>query len=396
MRMTPLTELTDRFCTLQEQLRQAELDGALLVQNSDLFYFTGSIQKGMFYLPAQGEPLYLVARDFSRARMESGLRRVLPIERYKDLPNRLEEHGLPLPKRLGLELDVLPVQQFRRYQKLFPVAEMIDVSPLVRQVRAVKSAYEISIMKDCAVIADKVYRHAQEVIEVGRTDLEVIADLECFARKEGHQGTIRFRAFNAEIHFGHFFSGVDGAVPTYLDAPLGGLGVNPAVGQGASYKKIAAGEPILIDYIIAYDGYLVDQTRTLSLGPLPESLQQGYADMCKIQELLVDLARPGCSWGELYRQCRALAIRMGYADSFMGTAGSQVSFIGHGIGIEVDEYPFIAQGFDDRLLQENMTFAFEPKLVFPGLGAVGVENTWRVIKTGLERLTLSDEKLLQL
>ncbi|MCW8858620.1 MAG: Xaa-Pro peptidase family protein [Deltaproteobacteria bacterium] len=396
MRITPLSELRLRCEKLQKLLHQEGLDGAILVQNSDLFYFTGSIQRGLFYLPAEGEPLYLVIKDQGRARMESGHQHVLKIDSIRELPGKLNEYGLKLPQRVGMELDVLPVQLYQRYLKILPAAEVVDVSPLVRRVRAIKSEYELSIMQDCAVLAEKTYEYAKTVIAVGKTDLEIAAELEFFARKEGHQGIIRFRSFNSELYFGHVFSGSDAAVPAYLDAPLGGLGLSPAVGQGASYKTIASGEPIIIDFIVAYDGYLVDQTRTLSIGPVADSLKLAYADMLQIQQRLYDIARPGMSWGELYRQCYDLAVSLGHKDSFMGADGAQVSFIGHGIGIEVDEYPFIAKGFDSQILEENMTFAFEPKAVFPGLGAVGVENTWRVTQDGLKRLTFANENLAEL
>lgn len=396
MRITPLSELKQRTETIQQLLQQDGLDGAILVQNSDLFYFTGSIQRGLCYLPAEGEPLYLVIKDFGRARMESGLRHVVNIDSLNELPGLLNEYELKQPQRLGMELDVLPVRQYQRYLNILSVPEVVDVSPLIRQVRAIKSDYEISVMQDCAVLANKIHEHAKEVIAVGKTDIEIAAELEFFARKEGHQGIIRFRAFNAEIYFGHVFSGSDGAVPAYLDAPLGGLGLTPAVGQGASYKSIASGEPIIIDFIAAFDGYLVDQTRTFSLGPVSEKLKQAYADMLQVQQNLCEIARPGMVWGEVYRQCYEMAVKLGYKDSFMGAAGAQVSFIGHGIGIEVDEYPFIAKGFDRQVLEENMTFAFEPKAVFPGLGAVGVENTWRVTHNGLSRLTFANENLAEL
>ncbi len=396
MRLTPATELTNRYLGLQVLLRQRGLDAALLVQNSDLFYFTGSIQQGVYYLPVEGEPIYLVRKDFGRARMESGLKNVLPLQNLRNLFDQLRELGVPLPDKVGLELDVLPVQQFQRFQKILAPAEVADVAPLVRQVRAIKSDYEIGIMKDCALIMDRVFQQAKEIIAVGKTDIEVAAELECFARKEGHQGVARFRGFNSEISFGHVLSGADTAVPAFLDAPLGGLGPNPAVGQGASYNRMAAGEPIVIDLIIAFDGYLVDQARTMSIGRLPDRLRTAYFDMLKIQEMLFDIAKPGVSWGHLYQECHQFAVEKGYKDHFMGAVGAQVGFVGHGIGIEVDEWPFIARGFDDQLLEENMTFAFEPKAVFPGLGAVGVENSWRVAADGVKRLTYSDESLLEL
>lgn len=396
MRITPATELNNRYHLLQGYLQKAGLDAAILVQNSDLFYFTGTIQQGLYYLPLDGEPVYFVRKDFGRARMESGLKNVLPLTGLSDLASQLRAFGHNLPERLGLELDVLPAQQYLRFEALLAPAAIVDVSPLVRQVRAVKSDYEIGIMKDCALIMDRVFQHAKNVISVGKTDYEVAAELECFARKEGHQGVIRFRGFNSELSFGHVISGSDSAVPAFLDAPLGGLGPNPAVGQGASYKKLSAGEPIIIDLIVAFDGYLVDQARTMSIGKLPQSLRKAYFDMLKIQERLFALAKPGVAWGHVYDDCHRLAKELGYQDSFMGAVGSQVSFIGHGIGLEVDEYPFIARGFDEQVLAENMTFAFEPKVVFPGIGAVGVENSWRVSDSGIKRLTYTDEDLFEL
>ena len=396
MRITPTSELTCRYRALQRQMAATGLDAAVIVQNTDLFYFTGSIQQGALYVPLDGEPVYLVRKDYGRARMESGLKEVAPLKSLRELPGILNDFGLPAARRLGFELDVLPVAHYRRWQTVFSGCELLDVAPQIRTVRAIKSDYEIAIMKDCALMADKVYRHAKQVIAVGKTDLEVAAELECFARKEGHQGLMRFRAFNAELYFGHIFSGPDAAVPAFLDAPLGGLGLNPAVGQGSSYKRIERDEPIIIDVMTAFDGYLVDQTRTMVVGKLPAHLERAYYDMLKIQEKLFEIARPGALCGEIYRQCYELAVALGYRDHFMGSAGAQVSFIGHGVGLEIDEFPFIARGAMEQELQENMTFAFEPKAVYPGQGVVGVENTYRVGSDRLKRLTYSDEQLVAL
>jgi Xaa-Pro dipeptidase len=101
-------------------------------------------------------------------------------------------------------------------------------------------------------------------------------------------------------------------------------------------------------------------------------------------------------WGVVYDECLALATSLGYADNFMGGKGAQVSFIGHGLGIEMDEYPFIARGFNDMLLEEGMVFAFEPKAVFPGEGAVGIENTFFLSGSGVRQFTDSPEELVQL
>ncbi len=396
MRITPMTELNNRIKNLQQEMVMHSLDAVLMLQNADLFYFTGAVQQGVVYVPVQGEALYLVRKDFSRARMESGLKEVVPFRSPRDIPGVLTDFGYAMPKTLGMELDVLPVGTFQRFQKVFGDCSVSDASPLIRTVRAVKSDYEINIMKDAALIVDKVCKRAKEVIREGLTDLELSAELEFVARKAGHQGYVRMRGFNNELFYGHCFSGPDSAVPTYSDTPLGGMGLNPSFPQGASYKTILANEPITVDFSGVFDGYIVDQTRIFSVGELPDNFLKAYADMLAIQEYARQVGKPGVSWGGLYDECLSMACEMGYQDHFMGSKGAQVSFIGHGTGVELDEYPFIARGFNDYQLKENMTFAFEPKVVFPGLGAVGIENTLRVAPDGLKHITFSDQELVAL
>jgi Xaa-Pro dipeptidase len=371
------------------------LDAMIVAQNADLFYFTGTIQSGNLYVPVQGEPIYMVRKEFSRARMESGLREVVPFSSMKDIPGVLSDFGYSVPVKIGMELDVLPVSFFERYRKVFPAAAFMDASPLIRRVRMVKSRYEIHILQDAATQVDKVYRRAREVIREGMTDLELAAELEYIARKEGHQGLVRMRAFNAELFYAHIFSGADSAVPAYVDTPLGGLGLNPSFGQGAGLKRIERHEPVIVDFAGCVDGYLVDQTRVFAIGAISDRLRSAYDAMMKVQELMEGMAAPGVPWGDIYDACLALAVELGYGDSFMGNPGAQVSFIGHGIGIEIDEYPFIARGFRDMVLEPGMVFAFEPKVVIPGEGSVGIENTFYISHSeGLKRLTFSDQQLV--
>ena len=396
MRITPATELTNRFKKLQKEMSVHNFEAVLIIQNADLFYFTGSTQQGVLYVPTEGEPLYLVRKDHDRARMESGLKEVVPFSSPRDIKGILSDFNYPMPAKVGMELDVVPMTVLNRFVSAMGECGVADATPLVRTVRAVKSAYEINILKDAALIVDKVCKRAREVISEGMTDLALAAELEFAARKAGHQGLVRIRGFNNELFYGHVFSGTDSAVPSYSDTPLGGVGLSPSFPQGASYKKIRRHEPITVDFSGIFDGYIVDQTRMFSIGELPDQLSKAYNDMLAIQEHAKQVARPGVSWGGLYDECLQMACERGYQDHFMGAKGAQVSFIGHGIGVELDEYPFIARGFNDYPLEQNMVFAFEPKAVYPGLGAVGVENTFWVGKDGLKHLTFSDQELVVL
>jgi Xaa-Pro aminopeptidase len=396
MRLTPKNELEYRFRKLQAEMAASDLDAVIMVQNADLFYFTGTVQTGNLYVPLSGDPIYLVRRDYLRARMESGLATVIPFSSPKELPAQVAGHGHPEPKRIGLELDVLPVALYERFRTLYPNAQLLDASPIIRRVRAVKTHYEIHILQDAGNMADKVYRRAAEVIREGMSELELAAELERFSRMEGHQGYTRMRAFNGELSMGQVLAGPDAAAPACTNTPLGGMGLTPAFGHGASYNRIGKNEPIVVDMGSCFDGYLVDQTRIFSIGPLSDRLRRGYEDMLKVQGLMMELAELRPSWGHIYDACLKLAVQLGYGDHFMGGPGSQVPFIGHGVGIEIDEYPFIAKGFREETLEPGMVFAFEPKIVFPGEGALGIENTFYLTESGLKRLTFSSEELVQL
>lgn len=393
-RLTPASELERRRLALQRLMAAEGLDAVIILQNADLFYFTGTIQSGCLFVPDSGEAVYMVRRDVNRARKESALSEIVPFSSMREAPSILSGYGIKGPKRIGMELDVLPVSLYERYRKVFAGAEITDATPLIRRVRMIKSPYELEIMRDAARQVDKVYRRAREVIREGMTDLDLAAELEYVARREGHLGLIRMRVFNGEMLFGHTFSGSDGAVPAYTDTPLGGPGLHPSFGQGCGGREIRPHEPIIVDFAGSRDGYLVDQTRVFAVGGISDRLSAAYDDMLAVQERMREVTVSGAAWGDIYDSCMQLAVELGHADHFMGYSGAQVSFIGHGVGVEIDEYPFLARGFGDMVMEAGMVFAFEPKLVFPDRGAVGIENTFHLSGNGLEQLTFSSEELV--
>ncbi len=391
----PSEELRKRLAAVQQGLREHSMAAGIFVQNVDLFYLTGSIQQGHLLVPAAGEPVYLVRRDVDRAREESNLDRVEALSSLRELPAAIAREGVDPEGRLAFELDVMPVNLFRRYQALFPTADLVDCSGIVRAARAVKSPYELETLRRCGQMAELIVREAAAFITEGMREIEVSAHLEAVARRSGHQGLIRFRAFGQEMVLVHVFAGASSAVGSGMDAPLGGLGLTPAVAQGAGRGVIEAHQPIVVDFGGALDGYVVDQTRVLSLGELPADLVRAHQACLRIQEAVVARARPGAICGELYAAALAEADALGYSAHFMGAHPNQVAFVGHGVGLEIDEPPFLAAGAAQPLKEGNV-FALEPKLVFPGRGSVGVENTWRVTSSGLERLTFECDEVWML
>ena len=383
---TPVSELQDRVTKLQKELAAGEVDGALIVQKTDLFYFSGTAQQGWLYIPLTGEPLLMIFKDYDRACADSALLKIVSLVSPKKIPACLSEYGYALPKVLGMELDVLPVNLYNQYLSIFPEIKVVDISTEIRLIRAVKSSYELDKIKQAAHFSDMVAEKVKEYLTPDKTEITLAGELEGYARSLGHQGIVRMRMWGSELFYGHLMAGAGAAVPSYLASPTGGQGVSALIGQGAGFKKIEPHEPVLVDYVFALDGYLSDHARIFSIGKLPDKLLAAHEAMLEVQEAVKNKAKPGVLTGDLYDFMISLAKEKGYEEYFMGTGDRRIRFTGHGIGLELDEYPFIAKGQKLRLA-EGMIIALEPKTIFPGLGVVGIENTHLLTEKGLVSLT---------
>ncbi|MDK9709149.1 MAG: Xaa-Pro peptidase family protein [Desulforhopalus sp.] len=381
----PVQELEIRIKNLQQAIAVNGLDSALIVQKTDLFYFSGTSQQGWLYVPVTGKPILMVYKEYERALAESSLGQIVSIVGIKKIPETIAGFGYPQPVSIGMEFDVLPVSLFFQYQKVFEKARIQDISSDIRLIRAVKSEFEIGKLRAAAALSDKVAARVPELLVAGKTEVALAGELEGYARSLGHQGIVRMRMFGAELYYGHLMSGDAAAVPSYLASPTGGSGVSSVVGQGAGYKKIAAGEALLVDYVFALDGYISDHARIFSIGLLPGELLAAHDAMLDIQEKIKVQAKPGAITGEIYDLMVAMAEEKGYGEYFMGVGERRIRFTGHGVGLELDEYPFLAKG-QKLPLQAGMVIALEPKTIFPGLGVVGIENTHLVTENGLDPL----------
>jgi Xaa-Pro dipeptidase len=386
--MVPREEIERRVGAFQAALRAEGLTGALVVQDVDLYYLTGTAQSAHLVVPAEGEPALFVRKTLERARRETPLERVEPLQSLRELPAALASAGLERG-RLGLELDVLPAAQYLGYARRLDGFELADCSGPIRRLRAIKSPWELERIRLASDQLSHVDEWMAETLREGMTEIELAAELERLLRLNGHQGPVRFRGFNQELFYGSVLAGPSGAVPGSTETPIVGPGPNLLISKGASPRRIERGEPILVDLAGSNDGYLSDQTRTFSLGPLDGRWREAH-DLAR--EILMNVAaeaRPGVAPSELCERAVGLAGEL--EDRFMGG----VSFVGHGFGLEIDELPVLAPGFDDPL-EEGMVFALEPKFVFPGEGAVGIENSYAVTGDGVERLTTATEELVEL
>jgi len=391
-RSIPEAEQQSRISMFQENLGKSDIDGALILQKADLFYYSGTAQQGWLYIPESGEPILMVFKDFQRAKEESGIDRVVSLVSPKKIPETLAAFGYAIPKNIGLELDVLSANQYLQFQKIFSNSTLVDVSIDIRLQRAIKSEYEIGFMRQASKMADKVAAKVPDLIEEEMTEIKFAGLLEAYARSLGHQGLIRMRMWGNDLFYGHIMAGPGAAVPSCFASPTGGRGINPSIAQGPGFNTIKRNEPILVDYVFALNGYISDHTRIFCFGNLSDDLLKAHDAMLEIQEMVKQKATPGSVTGELYEMMMSEACAKGYKDYFMGTGERRIRFTGHGIGLELDEFPFIAK--DQKLcLEKGMIIALEPKAVFPEKGVVGIENSLLVTDNGLESLTIFNDRI---
>lgn len=394
-------EYAARLGSIRVLMEREGVDGLLLTQNVDIYYMCGSMQGGYLFVPRAGDPVFYVRRSVARAVEESAVqvRGLGPFRDFgrtlaADFPAVFGADGQARPT-IALPGDVTPAQAALRLQGLVPNALWVEGSPLIRRTRMIKSPYEIGKIRAAAQVTDAALRRALTYVREGMSELELVARLEFDMRMNGHLGIMRMRAFNQEIITGVVGAGEAVARPTYFDGPGGGSGLSAASPQGSSHRPIKRNEPILVDIGCCIDGYVIDQTRTLVIGELPDELLRAYNSAERILRMTEQRLRPGVVCQELYAAALEQAGHDGLAHHFMGYGDDQVKFLGHGVGLEVDEWPVLAKGFADPL-EQGMVIAIEPKYTFPGIGMVGIENTYAITADGFERLTLSPEGVLHI
>ncbi|MBP2636593.1 MAG: peptidase [Firmicutes bacterium] len=389
MEVTPITEIQSRIFKFQQKLAEQATDGAIVLLQSDLFYFAGTVQNSYLFIPADGQPVLMVKKSLTRGQQESPLKNIVAISSPKQIPEILAGYGYTSIGKIGMELDVLPVNLYNSYKKIFLEAAFVDISPAIKEIRAVKSAYEIEIMRGALAVIDAAFKAVPSFLREGMTELELAALFEAEMRKRGFAGPSKMRAFNQDFFLGNVCTGGSGFYPNYFDGPVGGQGASIAQPQGAGWKKINRNEVIYMDYTSIVKGYTGDQTRIFCIGELSPKLVKAYEDALFIEAEIVKSIKPGTPAEEPYLLAMKLATELGYQDNFMGYKQDQVKFIGHGIGLELDELPVLAKGLKMPIVP-GMTFALEPKFVFAE-GAIGTENSFVMTENGPEYLSITPQ-----
>lgn len=378
----PEEEIKERIKRIQKELQKNDIDALFVAQRVDLFYFTGTAQNGYLYVPVDGDPLLMIRKYYPRAKKESPIRDIIEITSVRNIPKYVYGYYGKLPKKIGMEFDVMPVREFLFYdQEVFYEQKCVDASHLIHNVRMIKSPWEIEQMEKAAELSYMTFQYIRENLRPGYTEMEFAGMVETFARKHGHGGELRIRDYRTEGYPWHILSGKSGGTVGLLDAPTSGEGTSPAFPCGAGHKVIEKNEPITIDFGTMLNGFHCDETRMFAIGSMPGKALDACKAAIEIQYYVLEKVQTGMTMDELFQLSLKKTHELGYMNEFLGPPGCKVSFIGHGIGLELVEPPIIAMGQDTEL-KPGMTFALEPKMVFKDEFAAGIESVFVVTEDG--------------
>jgi len=390
---TPAGELPPRWERCRKLLQQylPKAQGLFVFSRLNIYYFTGSLANGVFWLPLEGNPVLFCRRGIERVRIESPVAQVHGFASYRDIETILSELGSSLPEHIAAEMNGLPWSLANSLSRHLPGQSFLPADTILGMTRALKSDWELSILRETGS------RHARCLSELlplalheGMSELEIAHRISDIFFTEGHHGILRMENFGEEAFLGHIAVGDSANYPSVFNGPVGLRGVHPATPcMGSAEVKWRAGQPLTVDNGFTLAGYMTDKTQVYWLGGLETLPMKGREahDFCiDLQTRIAELLRPGTLPSDIWDHCLSAVEKSGWSEGFMGLGGNKVSFVGHGIGLAIDEYPVVAKGFD-LPLEVGMTLAIEPKIGIPGFGMVGTENTFEVTPAGGRSLT---------
>lgn len=391
--LVPEKEIKNRISSLQAKLGQCNLPGCLIIDNINTFYYTGTMQNGVLFVPESGDPIFFIRRSLERGKQESLLKKLLKFKKFIEIPPALDTYGYDFP-RLGIDESTTPLRLFNMLKQAFPATAFSDISFALSEIRAVKSAYEIAQIREAGHRHERVYAAIPDLVHEGMTEWELGTAIFCEMLKLGSMGIARMAGFNGEGFGGYICFGESGNYPCAFDGPGGLVGQSPAFPLLGGDRRLKRGDIVYVDTVFGYNGYYTDKTRIFSLGePRPETVE-AHRVCLAIQEKIRGLLQSGVLPSELFEQVYdEIVIPNNFGKHFMGFGGNQVRFLGHGIGLVIDEFPAIAKKIDYPL-KDNMVIAVEPKKGLGGIGLVGIENTFLVTSKGGERLTPGSDEII--
>ncbi|MHA1969943.1 MAG: M24 family metallopeptidase [Candidatus Hodarchaeales archaeon] len=335
-------------------------------------------------MPTEGEPVHLIKRNNHLTQQYSRIENIKLFGRRSKLFKTLE---IPVNSKLVLENDILSHSFIEFLKNTASGIKLVDGSQIFRSIRSIKSKFEINQIKKAASLVDESFEYCTQIANPNMTEIELASLLDSWLLNNGHSGYITTRAFNSPLLNYSYVISSRSSTLNILFTPISGYGLSTKYPYGPSRQKLGKNQPFIIDTCGNHIGYISDTTRTFVCGHFDKDTREQQNALKQIIEFLKRSLKPQRNLGKLYNEVMELSKELRIDNQFMGTNKDRVAFLGHGIGLELDELPiFYPKGPD--LISGN-TLACEPKFYIQNEKILGIEDTFAITESGNELLSKS-------
>ena len=363
-----------RIKILQEMIETCDLSGVLLFYSRDVFYFTGTSQPSYFFVSPQHYCLFVRA-GFDFALREAQIEKE-NIKEERHLENIFKEI-LPMigrGRKIGTELDVLPVNRFLELREIFNGFKIVDISPLILNQRKKKDAFEIKAIKKACTTIHKGHERVLSVLKERMTELELAAAVEDAHRLAGHEGIFFIRQPDFFMSRGPLASGPNLYQTSGMVYSITGIGLSASVPLGPSRRKIRRGDLIVVDIPVLVEGYHADQTRTYVIGETRDGAKKLFQSLKEIANYLINHITPGMKCSEIYKMAVKKAEELQVDKPFLNFRnGRKSKIIGHGVGLEINEPPILSD-YDHSIISDDFVLALDMHMMDEKFGVVKLED----------------------
>ncbi|WP_416150038.1 M24 family metallopeptidase [Salipaludibacillus sp. HK11] len=362
--------MQERIESVTAWMNEKNIEASFFNSVENVFYLSGfhtdphERLMGIF-LFKQGDPLFVLpAMEVGQLKNSGWKYEIVGYSDHEDpwklIRNSLETREFAKAEAVAIEKEVLSFSRSQAFLDFFPEVKVFSVEEKLNDMRVIKDDREIAVIRGAAKMADYGVQAGINALEEGISEMEVLAKIEFELKKKG----IREMSFSTMVLFGENSGDPHG---------------NPGD------RKLKAGDTVLFDLGVVLDGYCSDITRTVAYKSISKRQQEIYETVLKAELASLKISKPGTRVGDLDKAARDIITEAGFGDYFPHR-------IGHGMGINVHEFPSMSH-LNDAIVKAGMVYTIEPGIYIPGLGGVRIEDDVLVTSDGYETLTKFPKEL---
>ena len=351
--------MNTKIRVLREKMKMLDMQAMIVSNPVNIEYLTGIQAEGILLITRKENIFLTDGRYIEHVHNVLTIDDEVIVYEFKDFSKDEYENFFLFCENVGFEEDYVTYSGYKEYMHKYKINNLQETEKVIEKQRMIKDEEEIEKITKACRITDNCFEYLKDFIKVGRTEKEIAIEIEKYFKLNGADG-VSFEPIVA--------SGANSSKPHAIPTD----------------KKIDLGDVVTLDFGCKYKGYCSDMTRTIFVGYIPETVKEVY-DLVLKNQLQTEK--------ELKEGANVKIISKMVENDFKLNGHHLIHSLGHGVGLEVHEYPYINTK-NDFLLKDNMVVTNEPGIYIPGKFGVRIEDTVLITKNGCINLTKSDKNYI--